>query len=79
MHGSVHPIKTTLPLGEMSRSEKVMAMEALWEDLSRDEAQVETPEWHLKELAATEARVKAGVETFLDWEQAKKDLRRRFE
>jgi hypothetical protein len=63
----------------MTRSEKVMVMEALWEDLSRDQTQVESPEWHLKELTATEERVKSGEEKLIDWEQAKKDLRRRFE
>lgn len=69
----------TLPLAQMSRAEKLMALEALWEDLSRDEATLESPAWHLDELRATEERVKSGEEQFVDWESAKKELRKRFE
>jgi hypothetical protein len=68
-----------LPLNEMSRAEKLMAMEALWADLSQDEQFLESPPWHLQELASTEARVNAGEETPLDWDAAKKELRRRVE
>jgi hypothetical protein len=63
----------------MSRAEKLMALEALWEDLSRDETTLESPAWHLDELRATEERVKSGEEQFIDWESAKKELRKRFE
>ena len=68
-----------LPLKQMSRAEKVMALEALWEDLSRNEAEVESPGWHQAELAATEQREKSGEEKFVDWELAKKQLRKHFE
>jgi hypothetical protein len=60
----------------MSRAEKIMVLEALWEDLSRDEGGVESPSWHRDELAATEERVKCGQEQPVDWEQAKKQLRK---
>ncbi len=69
----------SLPLKQMSRAEKVMALEALWEDLSRNEAEFESPDWHRDELAATEERVKSGEERFVDWETAKKRLRQQFE
>jgi hypothetical protein len=68
-----------LPIDQMSRAEKVMAMEALWQDLSREEALVESPAWHGDELAATQQRVASGEEKFVDWETAKKELRKRFE
>jgi hypothetical protein len=41
-----------LPLDKMSRADKVMALEALWQDLSREEDQVQSPAWHGEELAA---------------------------
>jgi hypothetical protein len=63
----------------MSRLEKLSAMEALWEDLSRDEAALESPAWHAAALRETERRVAAGEEKALDWETAKKELRQRFE
>jgi hypothetical protein len=69
----------SLPIKQMTRAEKLMALEAIWDDLSRNEETFESPAWHKEELAATERRVKAGQEQFVDWEHAKKDLRERFE
>jgi hypothetical protein len=69
----------SLPLKEMSRAEKLMALEALWEDLSRNEAEFESPAWHEKELAATEGRVNSGQKQFVDWESAKRSLRKQGE
>jgi hypothetical protein len=67
----------SLPLKEMTRVEKIMALEALWEDLSRNEAEFDSPSWHKNELAMTEQRVKSGKEQPVDWEAAKKQLRKR--
>lgn len=67
----------TLPLKSMTRVDKLRVMEELWADLSRDEASFRSPAWHLRELRATEARVVAGEEEFIEWEVAKKSLRRR--
>ena len=69
----------SLPLKQMTTKEKLIALEAIWEDLSQNEESIESPAWHQDELAATEERVKAGQESFVDWEQAKKELRERFE
>jgi hypothetical protein len=66
-------------LNQLTRAEKVMAMEALWRDLSRDEDPLASPAWHGEELAATHKRVAAGEEQFVDWESAKTELRKRFE
>ena len=68
-----------LPIHQMSRLEKLSAMEALWEDLSRDEKVLESPAWHEGALRETERRVAAGEEKPLDWEASKKELRQRFE
>ena len=68
-----------LPLDQMSRAEKIMAMEALWQELSRNDELPDSPAWHGEELAATERRVAAGEEQFVDWETAKAELRKRFE
>ncbi|RJP30196.1 MAG: acyl-protein synthetase [Candidatus Omnitrophota bacterium] len=62
----------------MSRIEKIMVMEALWQDLSSEEKQLDSPTWHRDELVTTEQRVAAGDEQFVDWEIAKEQLRRRF-
>ena len=68
-----------LPIHQMSRLEKLSAMEALWEDLSRDEKALESPAWHEDALRETERRVAAGEEQPLDGDAAKKELRQRFE
>ena len=59
----------------MTLAEKLRVMEMLWADLSRNEAQLESPAWHEEVLREREARVKSGQETFIDWETAKKQLR----
>jgi hypothetical protein len=68
-------MEATLPLSQMSVAEKLRAMETLWADLSRDEAQIESPAWHGEVLHDREAKIKSGKETFMDWETAKKQLR----
>jgi hypothetical protein len=59
----------------MTVAEKLRAMEALWADLSRHEAQLESPAWHEEVLRDREAKIKSGKESFMDWEVAKKQLR----
>jgi len=68
-------MEATLPLDKMTVAEKLRAMEMLWADLSRNEAQLESPAWHEDVLRDREARVKSGKESFMDWETAKKQLR----
>jgi hypothetical protein len=68
-----------LDLEQMSREEKLKAMHQLWEDLARDEARVESPAWHADALREAEERMRQGVERVHDWEDAKKELRRRME
>lgn len=64
---------------QMSRSEKLKLMELLWEQLSRPDESFESPAWHKQALAAAEQRLAEGKEQVVDWEVAKKELRRRFE
>ncbi len=67
----------TLPLNEMTVSEKLQAMEALWEDLSRGSDTLISPEWHSDILEERERRIASGDATFTNWEQAKADIRKR--
>ena len=68
-------MQATLPLDRMTREEKLRAMEELWADLSRDEAQFESPAWHGDVLRERVEAAKSGKEAFMDWETAKKKLR----
>jgi hypothetical protein len=68
----------SIEIGHLSREEKLRVMEAIWEDLSRDAEQVESPDWHREALDETDRRRKAGHERVVDWNKAKKELRKRF-
>ena len=68
-----------IEIGHLSREEKLRIMEAIWEDLSQEAEQVESPDWHHEVLDETERRFKAGQESVVDWPEAKKELRKRSE
>ena len=70
-------MNATLPLDKMTVAEKLREMEALWADLSRDDQQIEAPEWHGDVLRERMEAVKSGKEAFVDWDTAKKQLRDR--
>ena len=70
---------TTFQIQKLSRQEKLRFMETLWEDLSKDEAAIKSPAWHQDELRKTEIRLRTGEERILDWDVAKKRLRKRLE
>lgn len=70
-------INAVLPLDQMTVAEKLLAMEALWADLSRDEQQIESPAWHGDVLRERVEAVESGQEKFVDWETAKQQLRDR--
>ena len=61
---------------QLPRQEKLRLLETLWEDLSRDAAEMESPAWHATVLAETAQRLVNGQERVLDWEQAKAELRK---
>jgi hypothetical protein len=67
----------TLPLNEMSLSEKRQVMEALWDDLRRNADTHESPEWHRDVLEERERRIASGDARFTDWEHAQADIRKR--
>ncbi len=72
-------MSNAIDIGHLSREEKLRILEAIWEDLSREDEQVESPEWHCDILAETDRRRQAGQEGVVDWQEAQKELRRRFE
>jgi Putative addiction module component len=67
---------TTLALDEMTLREKLAAMEALWEDLSRTPSAIESPAWHKEVLEQRQNRVAEGKAGYTAWDSAKTDIRR---
>ena len=70
---------SALVIVNMSWDEKLRAMEELWESLSRDEARLKSPPWHEEALRETTALHDAGKEQPIDWDAAKRELRKRAE
>jgi hypothetical protein len=75
----MYPMTTTIQIERMTRAEKLQTMEALWADLSKTDADIESPAWHAAVLKETAARVAAGQERITDWKIAKRELGKRFE
>jgi hypothetical protein len=65
-----------LNLKDMTTGEKLQAMELLWDDICRNVPDFSSPAWHGDILIEREKRVKEGREKFLDWQQAKEDIRK---
>ena len=61
-------------LHELPLREKLFVMEALWDDLSAVEADLEVPAWQKEVLDLREEAVAAGTAKFIDWEDAKKEI-----
>ncbi len=66
-------------LRKLPSDEKLKIIEALWGDIAADEESFSSPAWHEAELRKTEAEFAAGKIDVLDWEEAKKELRKQFE
>jgi hypothetical protein len=58
----------------LTQAEKIKFMEALWSDLSLVEEELASASWHEAGLRETEARIAAGMEHQMDWDEAKRHL-----
>jgi len=59
--------------------EKLKLIETLWADLANAKEEFPNLSWHEEELRKTEEQYHAGGIEVLDWQQAKKELRSRYE
>ena len=66
----------TLPLEQMTIAEKMRTMENIWDDLCKKADGLPSPAWHKQVLKEREDRIKSGVSKFVDWEDAKKNIRK---
>ena len=65
----------TLPLDQMTTAEKLRALEAIWESLCRRPNDVPSPSWHADVLRKREKGVQNGSSQFVDWNEAKQNIR----
>ena len=71
-------MSSTLRLDQMTTEEKLIAMEELWADLTRNQRDFKSPAWHESILKERDQRVRNGLEEPANWDEAKDELRRRF-
>jgi len=56
----------------MPVADKLRLMDAVWDDLCRDEGDVPVPDWHCGELDERAREVATGQARFSDWDEAKR-------
>jgi putative addiction module component (TIGR02574 family) len=64
-------MQNAIDLKQMSLPEKLQLMEALWDELCRQDQEVPFPEWQKEVLDQRERRVASGEATHSEWEAAK--------
>lgn len=64
----------TLPLSEMTTTEKLITMETRWEYLCQNSDELIAPPWHDTILSERDNRVAEGKEQIYDWSEAKKNI-----
>jgi len=57
-------MQTLLPLNEMTITEKLVAINQIWDDLLLNSDDIPSPEWHKEVLSARAERVKSGQAHF---------------
>ena len=68
-------MNATVDLRQMTVPDKLRLMEDIWRDLSQNEADLTSPEWHGTVLAERKRKLARGDDALVDWETAKKQLR----
>lgn len=61
---------------KLSFQEKLNLLEELWEDILMYEQEIEVPNSHKEILDVREGLVEEGKTHFVDWEKAKKEIRK---
>lgn len=64
-----------LSIENLTRTEKLRMMEAIWDDLAHDPAALTSPEWHAQALKDAEHAHTENQAVFVPWDIAKKKLR----
>ncbi|MGO9020643.1 MAG: addiction module protein [Syntrophobacteraceae bacterium] len=59
----------TLEIKKMSRIERLQAMEALWDSLLDEEAEIESPEWHRDILEERKRKIETGEAELISLER----------
>ncbi len=62
---------TIAEISQMSMAERLQTMEAIWDSLTRDSSEVESPEWHEEVLADRRNKIESGKAEFISIKELK--------
>jgi putative addiction module component (TIGR02574 family) len=65
----------TREIKNMSRAERLKAMEALWDSLVEEEAEIESPDWHRDILEERKVKIESGKAEFISLEKLRASRR----
>jgi len=65
-----------VPIAQLSFTQKLDLMEALWADMAGNEKELASPAWHGEILNDREAALKAGKVTVSNWQEAKERIKK---
>lgn len=68
--------KVDLSVSDLTLGQKLNLMEAIWDDLTKDDEILESPDWHEAVLKDREEALSSGKITVSDWKEAKDRIRR---
>jgi len=68
--------KVDIPLLKFTFAQKLNLMETIWDDLTKDEKVLESPDWHDEVLKDREEALSTGKAKLSDWEKARERIKR---
>jgi putative addiction module component (TIGR02574 family) len=63
----------TIDIKKMKITDRLQAIEALWDSLLDEESEIESPEWHRDILEDRKTKIKNGKAGFISLEELKAD------
>ena len=74
-NGYISGVTAIEQIRQMPLREKLRVMEAIWDDISRAEEDLEVAQWHKDILEERERLIAEGKAQFVSWEEAKKQIK----
>jgi putative addiction module component (TIGR02574 family) len=65
----------TIQIEKLTITEKIQVMESLWDSLCAQADNISSPAWHSEVLQQREDMLNNGEDSFVDWNDAKEDIR----
>ena len=66
----------TLSISELSLTQKLGLLESVWSELSKEDKNLNSPDWHENILKERESSLGSNQAKFSNWNEAKKRIKR---